>query len=410
MSFRRVQLWIFASLILLAFALLWIARLRAPESFDWSVHYQHQSDQPYGAKVLMELLPNYLNGKVELIKLPLSTGVLGARAGTYVVIRERFNLRSTEVDSLYQWVERGNTALIACSYGLNVLSEVCIEEDSAREWWDEEILDSLSLNFQSETLALERDHVLQYWFMDSVYPNAWSLMEADSLLSIWPEAEAIGVHESGWLNAVRLPMGSGSVILLSTPMVLSNMELITPPGRDYAERLLSYIPQGDVFYDLRLISHDFSTNYQEGPLRFVMQHVALRWAWYLLLIGILLFIVFHTRRRQAAIPIFEPRENQSMEYLHSLAALYLQQRRDHRIIARMMREQFLSFIRDQYPIRQPALDAETALRLSRLSGIDLEAIESLFLRFQGVDQEAEFEDYALLRLNRELQNFYKNYS
>jgi hypothetical protein len=40
---------------------------------------------------------------------------------------------------------------------------------------------------------------------------------------------------------------------------------------------------------------------------------SLRWAWYLTLLGVIIYAIFHAKRRQNVIPIIEPKQNNSLK-------------------------------------------------------------------------------------------------
>lgn len=283
------------------------------------------------------------------------------------------------------------------------------------DWHLEEELLALRLNFSQPPFKTTEDHKLVFRVYNKDQPFLWSLIQPDSLRVVFPQVRALGLAEGRaadqqkiqGANLVELPVGRGRILLFTTPMALSNFYLVQPDGRDYAERVLSHLAPGDLLWDAG--TRKTTTPYQpaESPLRFVLNHPALRMAWYLLLLIPLLYLVFRSRRRQAAIPLLNPKTNQSLEYLNTVAKLYYQQRSDHRAIGEMMREQFMGFLRERFHLRQPGLTEETALRLSSLSGLDAESVRSLFSRLRELDAGYEFQDYSLLRLHRELQQFYQ---
>jgi len=283
------------------------------------------------------------------------------------------------------------------------------------DWHMELELPALRLNFSQAPFKTAEDHKLVYrvWNKDEPFP--WSLIQPDSLRILFPEVRTLGLAEGmakgqdkfRGANLVELPVGRGRMLIFTTPMALANFYLVQPDGRDYAERVLSHLTPGDLLWDAG--TRNTTTPYQpaESPLRFVLNHPALRMAWYLLLLIGLLYLVFRSRRRQAAIPLLNPKSNQSLEYLNTVAKLYYQQRSDHRAIGEMMREHFMGFLRERFHLRQPGLTEETALRLISLTGIDAASVRSLFRRLSELDSRYEFQDYSLLRLHRELQQFYE---
>ena len=66
---------------------------------------------------------------------------------------------------------------------------------------------------------------------------------------------------------------------------------------------------------------------QMSPFRYFISQRPLRWALYLTMIAILLFMTFTARRRQRVIPVIHEPENKSMEFTELIGTLYFLCRR-----------------------------------------------------------------------------------
>ena len=434
------------------------------QNWSWYLSYAHEDNNPYGMSVLYHLLPAFNAGERSMVTQAPADLDLRAFAGTYFSIGHHSGLSPADLDSLAAWAALGNTVFLAhealpdylpgldssrlphaeqvtpasvdtlpyaeamtpasmdtlpyaeamtpASMDTFFTAEITLTQP---DWHMELELPALRLNFSQAPFKTAEDHKLVYrvWNKDEPFP--WSLIQPDSLRILFPEVRTLGLAEGmakgqdkfRGANLVELPVGRGRMLIFTTPMALANFYLVQPDGRDYAERVLSHLTPGDLLWDAG--TRNTTTPYQpaESPLRFVLNHPALRMAWYLLLLIGLLYLVFRSRRRQAAIPLLNPKSNQSLEYLNTVAKLYYQQRSDHRAIGEMMREHFMGFLRERFHLRQPGLTEETALRLISLTGIDAASVRSLFRRLSELDSRYEFQDYSLLRLHRELQQFYE---
>ncbi|MEZ5054232.1 MAG: hypothetical protein R2807_05620 [Chitinophagales bacterium] len=140
--------------------------------------------------------------------------------------------------------------------------------------------------------------------------------------------------------------------MLST-ISFTNYFMRNKNGLEYVEKVLSYLPNSATIWDNKSHILDYKDTYKppkgkssfgESPLYFILQNKALRWAWYLLIIGILIYAIFHAKRRQRIIPIIEPKQNNSLKYVETIGQLYLHEN-EHIEIATEMRNLFLNFIR-----------------------------------------------------------------
>jgi hypothetical protein len=70
----------------------------------------------------------------------------------------------------------------------------------------------------------------------------------------------------------------------------------------------------------------------QTPLRYILSVPAYRWAYYVAIFSILIYVVVYARRQQRIIPIIEPFKNLSLEFARTVGTLYYQQK-DHRDLA-----------------------------------------------------------------------------
>ena len=78
---------------------------------------------------------------------------------------------------------------------------------------------------------------------------------------------------------------------------------------------------------------------QMSPFRYFLSQPPLRWALYLSMVSILLFMIFTARRKQRAIPVIREPENKSLEFAELIGTLYYQ-KKDH---ADLVRKKYLYF-------------------------------------------------------------------
>ena len=67
---------------------------------------------------------------------------------------------------------------------------------------------------------------------------------------------------------------------------------------------------------------------QKSPFRYFLSQPPLRWALYLTMIAILLFMIFTAKRRQRVIPVIREPANRSLEFTELIGTLYFQ-KKDH---------------------------------------------------------------------------------
>ena len=181
----------------------------------------------------------------------------------------------------------------------------------------------------------------------------WEYTDSAAIRSYFEDAVILGTYDSTYINFIRIPYGEGHFYIHNNPRVFTNFYLIDAHKLDYAEKALGHLREGTIYFD------DFSTvNYRnnnsgygfsDSPLQFILSQQSLRWAWYLLLILALLYLLFRAKRKQRVIPVLEPNTNTSLEFTKTIGNLYYQQK-DHSKLAQQKMKLFLAHVRMHYRI------------------------------------------------------------
>jgi hypothetical protein len=121
---------------------------------------------------------------------------------------------------------------------------------------------------------------------------------------------------------------------------------------------------------------------------------------------LLLYILFGGKRRQRIIPEIKPNQNSSVAFTETVARLYLQ-KHDNKNVADKMITYFFEFIRNNYFLNTNVGNKEFITALSRKSGVSEENTIALFNAINTANQSITIDDYQLLSLNEQIQQFYK---
>ena len=172
---------------------------------------------------------------------------------------------------------------------------------------------------------------------------------------------------------IRLPcrfLGErGEVILASTPLLFTNYGVLDGKNAAYLFRILS---QMGGFPIVRTEGYMKETaQVQMSPFRYFLSQPPLRWALYLSMVSILLFMIFTARRKQRAIPVIREPENKSLEFAELIGTLYYQ-KKDH---ADLVRKKYLYFAEElrreiQVDVEEVAEDERSFGRIARKTGME----------------------------------------
>lgn len=390
-----------------------------PTPTNWSPTFINRDRIPYGTYVLYDLLPSLFPGQlVRTIRQPIANQLLPelghdvlpdsgltekspkllTQQANYLFVDNSFTCSRLDGETLLRYVARGNTAFIAAEY------------------FDEQLADTLRFHMETATdidsilARQERTAPTRQTLVQLANPGfakrrfsfpetevEW-FFQADSAC----RATALATDAQRRPLLVRVPFGQGFFYLSSTPKLFSNVALLRPGAADYAFASLSYLPARPVFWD----------EYQkQGPLgeqsllRVLKEHLALRTAGWLLLVGAVLFLVFEAKRRQRIIPIVKPLPNTTLLFTRNVASLY-RQGRDHHAIAAQKTELFLEYLRTRFHEKTDHLDDEAFLeRLAQKSGVAREQVNELMRQLNFTRTAPRIDDHQLLHLSELMRRF-----
>ena len=209
-------------------------------------------------------------------------------------------------------------------------------------------------------------------------PNFVSLisLQIPFLVKCWRKKTVTG--EAAHPVAMSVSWGKGEVILASTPLLFTNYGVLDGKNAAYLFRILS---QMGGFPIVRTEGYMKETaQVQMSPFRYFLSQPPLRWALYLSMVSILLFMIFTARRKQRAIPVIREPENKSLEFAELIGTLYYQ-KKDH---ADLVRKKYLYFAEElrreiQVDVEEVAEDERSFGRIARKTGMEVGEIAA-FIR------------------------------
>jgi hypothetical protein len=246
-------------------------------------------------------------------------------------------------------------------------------------------------------------------YRNTIYPYQWKYLKQDSCTLKNKMLSALGYLDNEKINFFKIDCGKGSVYLHTTPLAFTNYFLLKQGGADYSSKVFSFLPPGNIVWDeySKISSDDFNYNpgLSKSPLKFILSEDSLRWAWYIFLILILVYLIFGIKRRQKIIPLILPKVNSSLDYINTVGLMFFQ-RDAHRIISLYKMKIFLAFIRNRYFIPTNTINWELKKRIAANSSIPLEDVENIFLEFTLIEVSHEISKKELITFHNLLTRFY----
>lgn len=387
--------WKYIIYVVGAISLFVAVKLLGPKQYNWSVTLAHDDKNPYGTYALSELLPALFKGKhiansyqtLYELKDSLQAG------GNIIIFGSRVSCDKEDTDVLLEHAARGGTAFISAEYFQGHLAD--------------------TLNLGTYDYLFSRDerftrHDTSYLKFTNRHldTTAHFLFKRDNIHNYFDSFDStrttvIARNDYGWPVTIRMAWGKGYLILNSTPLAFTNIYLLAGTNHGFASKTLSYLQPGDVqwteYYHLGRME-------SKTPLRFILTSEPLAWAYYIVILSVILFMLFEAKRKQRIIPVIKPLANTSLEFVSTIGNLYYQNG-DHRNLAEKKVSFLLEQIRSKYLLKTNQLNDEFFTALASKSGNRKEDIEELFKTISFISTSTVISAGQLVDLNNKIERF-----
>jgi hypothetical protein len=389
--------WKYIAYLSAAVAVYLVIKLVLPRELDWTVTYYHKDKNPHGTFALNELMGHLFPGKkihqsnltiyewYDSVKIPVN----------FISFSTTFNPGKEDVEALLRNIEKGGTAFIAAQYFAGIFSDT-LNLGTSDYFFDTSISvtitqnDSSYLEFTNPNLPAVDKPV----FPRKNIHNYFSSFDS-------ARSQVVAVNDLNLPVTLKVTWGNGNLYLNATPLVFTNVYLLQDNNYQFIERSLSHLPVAETywteFYHLGRLEAG-------TPLRFILTHEPLAWAYYLSVAALLLFIVFETRRTQRVIPVIKPLENTTLEFVRTIGNLYYQAG-DCKNIAEKRIAFFLDQLHTKHNITTHQLTDDWLHSVSGKTGNSRDAVNALFQLIQTIHNNPSITTDELKELSKKIDSF-----
>jgi hypothetical protein len=392
--------WKYLAFLGLAVVVYLAVKLFAPRDLDWTVTYHKEDKNPFGAYIIHHLAPDIFPGQsirhsyqtiyelYDSIDNPVN----------FLSFSNTFTPDPEDIKSLLKNVELGGNAFISAHnfYGdfsdtLKLLTYDYYFESTHSDYSYQG--DTSELHFKNPSLARGKS----FQFPRNNIHNYFSRFDS-------VKCHVVAVNDLDLPVTIRMEWGKGNLFLNSTPLAFTNAYALHGDNPDFVAQSLSLLPRQDLiwteFYHVgRMESYT--------PLRFILSSEPLRWAYYLTVLSILIFMIFEAKRKQRIIPVIKPLTNTSLEFVETIGTLYYQHG-DHKNIAEKKISFLLEYIRSKFWMNTTKITPDFVRALARRSGHPEEEVMSLFKLIHTIQSKDQITENELVGLNKKIEKFHKS--
>ncbi|WP_034043845.1 DUF4350 domain-containing protein [Wocania ichthyoenteri] len=376
--------------------------IKSTRTVDWEESFNEKSNKPYGVSVFYKELPSlFKNHKVRTVyHQPAS--YLKAHSedsygdhiaeGNFVIIGNSDYLEDDSIDELLHFVDSGNTLFISDYYFTQKIHDTL----------------NISIEYIENTTDSVSYQSLKYLDINDI---AIDKNEGDNYFSKFDTInyKVLGHSKTDYkhVNFIEAPFGKGKIYLHLEPKAFTNYNLLKDNRYKYAEGVISYLPEKDVYFDsYTKIQTGYDGNVEkESNLSWFLEQLSFKWAWYTALIFGLLFMVFNAKRRQRIIKIIKPLQNTTVAFVKTISNLYFETQNHKNLIDKKI-TYFFERIRTDFNIDTSVLNEEFIVKLTSKTGKKKEDIKRLIDYINWLRTKNEFFEENLIKLNKLIEAFY----
>lgn len=368
-------------------------QLLSPKQHNWSITLSHVDKNPYGTYALNEMMPALFDS-ITHVNETLYELLKSKNTNTaFFSLSTTLNLDKADTETLFSYISKGNTAFLSAHYFNGHFADT-LQLNTVDYLFNNQSLidlrDSISLRFLNSSL----DTLTNYKYRKD---NAHNYFNSFDTL----KTTIIGKNDSDKPVTLRIAIGNGALIVNSTPLAFTNINLLNGENHAFASQSLSYLGNQKLIWTeyYHLGRMEAST-----PLRFVLSQDSLSSAYYITIFSLLLFILFESKRKQRVIPIIPPVQNTTLEFVATIGNLYYQQG-DHKNIADKKIIFLMDTLRSKYHF-DPMAETDVSV-IARKTGNDEDSTAALFALIKKIQEKDQITVDELISLNEQIENFIK---
>lgn len=326
-------------------------RVQKKYSSDWKKVYDLKDENPRNISFFMDLLDVHVTDSVYNLKYWSDLdSIPNHEEATYLFIGDEFGA-GDYYDSIMHYADSGATAYFSFNHLTSNIYERHFKEGAF--YWD-------------------YSKVLFAWIGDTTVPF-YHVYENDTINEDWysfSETEIIDTNYRSYMYAMKHPFAfyekhhKGKVHFHSIPNLFENYQVIQPNGYAHARIVLNKIPKDKPVIFLTCGINDSSQeititddeNADEGSekedtslIQFILKNPALRLAFLLFIILLLLYVFFRAKRKEEILPGYNQKRNMSLAFVETLSSIYISRNSPIGVL-QVMRKNFYSAINRHFYI------------------------------------------------------------
>ncbi|AZA53184.1 hypothetical protein [Chryseobacterium sp. G0201] len=379
---------IYAVIFIVVMVILALLEVNKKEVTDWRKNFDTNEKSPFGLFVFDHEAKDLFKNKLKKIDQTPYDYYNSHKKESHNILVVETEIDTESWNKILDQVSKGSDAMFIVSQIPKEVSDSIGYYDSEISFADENVLKLTDKKYQNDFIKLDK------------FPSGRGFSY------IKPQVEVLGKtvekNNSDQANFIKIKFGKGNIYVHCEPLFMTNYYLLKSGNIKYAQDVFSYLDDKETLWFV-----ESNAKVSRFFMRFILSNPALKYAWWVFLGGLVLFIFFNAKRKQRIVPIIEPLKNTSVDFVKSIGNLYLQEGDFHDMMSKKG-QYFLNKVRMDFLIDTQNLDEEFAKKLQLKTGKPIEMInEAINLIKKAQDPYASVMKEDLARMNKILDEILK---
>jgi len=400
--------------ILLLFLLMYWLNKDEPIRYEWKPTFSADDKEPFGAYAFDKILKdswkkNYFHSYYSLYDFLPETEDDSDETDSnseynLLIIANYLTIDTTETKLLLKYIEKGGSAIIAANSIngalkdsldfsiINPFSYYLIQDWSIKQ--AEEKVRFCTPDSDQTALTFPKPLIDSYFIISDTIRYACF----DSLYQISTASENKTL-------SLRYAIGAGNLILIPNPLIFTNYGILSDSINPYIWKHLAYLDGKPL-----MRTEYYETGSQGGKsrseFRVILRERSFKWAFYTALAAILVFMIFTAKRKQKIIPVIKPPANKMLDFVRSIAGLYLLKNNNADILLKkqiywgeeLKRKYGIDIVNEHH-------DYDFYKRVASKTRQPFDETRRLFLDLGAIDETTDVPDDEMMRLVAKMNEF-----
>ncbi len=384
-------------------ALYVVSEMRKSGQVNWSSTYHEEHKIPFGAFAMHDLMSDIFDQvppKSEYRTL-YELAAEDSSIGNPLIIADGIAMDNSDFNALMHHIDLGGTALVSARIIQGPLADslgfMVRMEDAELAFDFRAIQKALSGQLEETiTLTLSDNETREFSYSTVATTSYFSEVEKENF-------DVLAVNGTNSPVLISYKGLSGRLYISTIPLAFTNYFILGEETSEFAAAMLSLFPEDELVVHNEY--YQLGRREVQSPLRVILSNPSLKWAFFILLFTVFIFMFFESKRRQRIIPLITPLKNMSVEFVETLGRLYYRQK-DHRKLAVKRIQYWKDYVRAHFNLKTDHFGDRFNRDLSSKSGHPLKSIEALMELVRRIEEGEVISEDELMKLEKSLNGFY----